>query len=442
MKRTIWTIAVLLSFITFLSACSPQVSMSEMHHLEHSVTEFLEELDAENMLTSIEELAREPRISGTESEKQAASYLTGQLENFGYNVYVQPFKFDKYIPPISLRLAVDGFDRTLSPAALQFSVSGHVTGEIVDAGFGLASDYDSIDAKGKIILVAAIRTPFDELVLNASRAGATAIIIHFPKGYPIDRWSLGKHNNKFIPALTLSQEDGTALMEHMNTYGTSKGTVTIKGARIEKENSQNLIALKQPDFEMDKSKEIIIVGAHYDSVKQAPGASDNASGTAVVLEVARALKEVPTNKEIRFLFFGAEEVGLLGSEYYVRSLSKKEINRSIAMFNLDMVGSLDAGKLAIQTVDGSTNAATEAASKAYEELNGDSVSIDIGSRSDHAPFHEAGIDSALFVYSPVEEWYHSPDDTIDKISKEKLLNVAKVVGKSTLELNIPRNSGN
>lgn len=437
-----WIFVILLSFFTLLSACSPQAPMSETHHLEHAVTAFFEELDAENMFTSIEELTKEPRLTGTDSEKQAASFLTEQLESYGYTVDLQAFEFEKYRAPTSLRITVNGFNGTLSPAAFQFSVSGHVRGEFVEAGFGLASDYDNIDVDGKIAIVAAERTSFHELVRNAEHAGAAAIIIYFPQGYPINRWSLGKHDDAFIPAVALSNDEGKALLDHMNTNGPVKGTVTIEGSRIDMAESQNLIALKQPDFKIDNSKEIITIGAHYDSVKQAPGASDNASGTAVVLELARALRDIPTNKEVRFLFFGAEEVGLLGSEYYVSTLSKKDMKRSVAMFNLDMVGSADAGKLAIQTVDGTANTVTKAASKVYEELHGHSVSINAGARSDHTPFQNAGIDAALFIYYPLEEWYHSPDDTIDKISKEKLLNVAKIVGKSTLELNMPHNVGN
>ena len=196
--------------------------------------------------------------------------------------------------------------------------------------------------------------------------------------------------------------------------------------------SQNLIATKHPTSEAND--DIILIGAHYDSVDEAPGASDNASGTAVVLELARMFKAVPTNKEIRFLFFGAEEEGLHGSEKYVSALTKDEIKRSAAMFNLDMVGSADAGDLAIQTIDGSDNAVTKAASKANEALNGDPIETDFGDRSDHTPFHNAGIDAALFIYDPVEEWYHTPEDTIEKLSKERLVNVAKIVGTSVFEM--------
>ena len=183
-----------------------------------------------------------------------------------------------------------------------------------------------------------------------------------------------------------------------------------------------------------KSDDIIIVGAHYDSVEEAPGASDNASGTAVILEIARVIHSLPTDTEIRFLFFGAEEVGIVGSENYVSEMSKDEIKRTVAMLNLDMVGSAHAGPLTVFSVDGQPNAVTELATRASKYLFEENLPLEFTDRSDHAPFHNAGIDAAAFSYFPLEEWYHSPDDTIDKLSKNRLHDVAKLITKSILEL--------
>jgi aminopeptidase YwaD len=431
--------AFILLFSILMTACSSKTPIIEALEFDQVEADFLEVIDVDKIFTSLEELSKKPRVSGTESEEQAAAFLTDQLESFGYKVDVQPFNFERYVMPESFGMTVDGFEGSLYPATFQFSVAGNVTGEIVDAGYGLESDYSSMDVNGKIALVVADKTFFNELLLNASNAGAAAIVIYFPSGYPIENWTLGAHDDAFIPALALSFEDGTKLLNMMDGNKPVNATVTIEGSRIEMAESQNLIATKQPDSNVDVSDEIVMIGAHYDSVEKAPGASDNASGTAVVLELARALNEISTNKEIRFLFFGAEELGLIGSEHYVSTLSKEEIKRSVAMFNLDMVGSSDAGELSIQTVDGMDNVVTILASKAHKELTDDSVWTDFGSRSDHTPFHDAGIDAALFIYYPLEDWYHSPDDTIDKISKKRLLDVAKIVGKSALELTVPNN---
>jgi len=398
--------------------------------------DFSNNVNVNNIYASLEQLSLEPRVAGTKSELQAATFITAQLKMAGYEVEVQPFDFERYIMPKFYNLVVEGFDGTLSPSPLQYTVDGHAIGQLIDAGHGLKADYKKNDVKGKIVLVAVKDTPFYELVLLAADSGAEGIILYFPDESEIDKWSLGdEHYDDFIPALALNYEEGTKLVNLVKTSSPINAEVKIGGASIQKEASQNLIATKQPASEVND--EIVLIGAHYDSVANAPGASDNASGTAVVLELARLFKVVPTNKEIRFLLFGAEEEGLHGSKKYVNAMSPSEIKRSIAMFNLDMVGSAYAGDLSIQTMDGSDNTVTKAASKSNEYLFGDPIETDFGDRSDHVPFHDAGIDAALFIYDPVEEWYHTPEDTIEKLSKERLQNVAKIVGSSVFELTMP-----
>lgn len=430
-KKMLFPFLLLISIL--MTACSASSSGVEGPEFDKAQTEFIQELSVENIFSSLSELTKNPRVAGTSSEMQAAAFLTAQLKSEGYEVEVQPFDFERYVIPESHGLVVEDFPGPLSPAPFQYSVDGNVDGQLIDAGYGLKKDYKKIDVKGKIALVAVDKTAFYELVLFASEAGAKAILLYFPDELEIDNWTLGReHFKDFIPALALTYDEGTKLVEFLKNGTPVSAAVKIKGARIDKAASQNLIATKHPTSETDD--DIILIGAHYDSVDKAPGASDNASGTAVVLELARMFKTIPTNKEIRFLFFGAEEEGLHGSEKYVSTLTKDEIKRSAAMFNLDMVGSADAGDLAIQTIDGSDNVVTKVASKANEALNGDPIETDFGDRSDHTPFHNAGIDAALFIYDPVEEWYHTPEDTIEKLSKARLVNVAKIVGTSIFEL--------
>lgn len=437
-KKLLCSLFLLCSLL--VTACSPKTQVVDGPGLDDIKNELVNQLDVEKIYATAEELTKEPRVAGTESEKQAAAFLTEQLEDYGYEVDVQPFNFERYVMPTTTSLQVANVDETFSPAPFQYTVSGNIKGELIDVGYGLEKDYSQINTTGKIAIVTVDNTYFSELVLNASKAGAAAILIHFPAEYPIDNWTLGEHDDAFIPALAVSHDDSTKLRKLMNDKGPLHATVTVEGSRVEQAESQNLMVTKQPATKKDTSDDIVIIGAHYDSVDQAPGASDNASGTSVVLELARMFKDVSINKELRILFFGAEEEGLYGSEKYVSAMTEDEIKRSVAMFNLDMVGNADAGDLAIQTVDGMDNTATIVASKAHEELNGDAIWTDFGDRSDHTPFHEAGIDAALFIYFPLEESYHLPEDTVDRLSKDRLLDVAKIVAKSSLELTLPDNN--
>ncbi len=84
---------------------------------------------------------------------------------------------------------------------------------------------------------------------------------------------------------------------------------------------------------------VIVVGAHLDSVGVGPGINDNGSGSAGILEIAEQLRKVKPRNKIRFIWFGAEESGLLGSEAYVDSLPQSERDKIAAMLNFDMIGS-------------------------------------------------------------------------------------------------------
>ena len=84
---------------------------------------------------------------------------------------------------------------------------------------------------------------------------------------------------------------------------------------------------------------VIVVGAHLDSVGVGPGSNDNGSGSAAILEMAEQLRGVFPKNKIRFIWFSAEESGLLGSEAYVDSLPASERRKIAAMLNFDMIGS-------------------------------------------------------------------------------------------------------
>lgn len=117
-------------------------------------------------------------------------------------------------------------------------------------------------------------------------------------------------------------------------YQTSVEDFTYKNRKDETFESQNVIAVKEGSSEKE-----VILAAHMDQVTTggSKGVQDNGSGVGVMLEVAERLKDVDTDYTIKFLSFGAEEVGLKGSQAYVKDMTKEEINNTIAMINLDSV---------------------------------------------------------------------------------------------------------
>ncbi|MCL2816529.1 MAG: M28 family peptidase, partial [Oscillospiraceae bacterium] len=191
----------------------------------------------------------------------------------------------------------------------------------------------------------------------------------------------------------------------------------------------NVIGIKPADSLSDTG-DILVLGAHYDTVARTPGANDNGSGTVAVLEIARLIADLPSDTEIRFALFDGEEMGLLGAYYYLMSLEEEELDRIVGMINFDMFASTHESAINLRqiiTVDGSPNYLTEMFPE-YE--------LRSGTGSDHTPFSGQAIHAISFtcmdsVWSDV--YYHQPTDTIETICREKLFMAvdrgSKVVAK-------------
>jgi hypothetical protein len=174
--------------------------------------------------------------------------------------------------------------------------------------------------------------------------------------------------------------------------------------------------------------ETIILGAHYDHFGSQgtlifPGADDNASGTAIVLEVARLLfaSQTPPRRGVLFIAFAGEEQGLLGSKFYV-SNPIRPLNGTKAMINVDHAsvgnGKLTVGLSQVERIQAEA-AATSAGLSDKLELFG------FFPGGDHVPFVEAGIPTAAIVSSGAHPDFHRPSDTPEKLMPEVLAAVAQ-----------------
>ncbi|MGE7590257.1 M28 family peptidase [Peribacillus sp. NPDC101480] len=393
----------------------------------------IKRIDADKIYKNIEYLSLTPRVAGTDSEYKAVQFIKKQFQSYGYKADIEEFNFLSYTDPNLVELSVAGFDGEIQANHLTYSVNGDLSGEVVYAGLGTKEELEETDVAGKIALIQRGSLTFAEKVLNAAEKGAAGVIL-FNNADGELNGTLGGANDKYIPSVTITKKDGEALLEKLNAEVKLTASLKIEGAYSGEKTSYNVVATKKATKNIKaKKNDIIYITGHHDSVAGAPGANDDASGTSVTLELARVLKNLPTDTEIRFVTFGAEENGLLGSQHYVSNLPDDDIKRIIANFNLDMVGSKDAGDLVILTNDGEMNLVTELAQASSTRLNGEPTPYGQGGRSDHVSFAEAGIPAALFIHSPSEPWYHTPDDTIDKISKEKLQDVAEIVGTAVYD---------
>ncbi len=177
------------------------------------------------------------------------------------------------------------------------------------------------------------------------------------------------------------------------------------------------------------SDEAVVIGAHYDHLglgeknslapsqagKVHAGADDNASGTSVMMEIARALgnRKAELRRSIVFLAFSGEELGLLGSAYYTKNPAWP-LEKTTAMINLDMVGRPKDGKLVVGGV-GSSPGFKEIVEKANQAgLTVSTTAGAFGGSSDHISFYVKNV-PVLFFFSGLHADYHKPSDTPDKI---------------------------
>ncbi|SHE50518.1 Peptidase family M28 [Seinonella peptonophila] len=199
-------------------------------------------------------------------------------------------------------------------------------------------------------------------------------------------------------------------------------------------SSQNIIATRT-----GKSKKQIIIGGHLDSVAAGKGADDNASSIGVILETLQRLKHQKTPYTLKFVFFGAEEKGLKGSQHYVSQMSEQEKQNTVAMINLD---SLIAGdKMYVhgsKTIDPLRNFALKIAKQQHVKLeinpgkNPEYPAGTTGSWSDHASFQKIGIPILYFEatnwdigeldgYTQTEKAgsiWHTTNDNLSYLQKE------------------------
>jgi len=184
--------------------------------------------------------------------------------------------------------------------------------------------------------------------------------------------------------------------------------------------SQNIISIKKPNN--DDSKKIIVISAHFDD-NGSGAVLDNATGVAMLLEVARLIANTNCNAEVRFVLFGGEESGLSGSRYYVSKLSGEEKQNILADINLDYLGIRGTNNLILATIDGKENQAS-ALFKTF--LQSRELQVVKAPASDYVPFARAGIPSVSLGQLPMPikmEGNYSSMDEMDKalILKENSL---------------------
>jgi aminopeptidase YwaD len=368
------------------------------------------------------------RVAGTEGEHRTAAAIAKRFRKLGLDVKVQKFPFKTFISHGQELTLLSPENKTIEAKTFTYSPSTPEQGlsaEVAFAGLGKPEDFAGVDVKGKIALIQRGELTFYEKVQNAAKAGAIGAILYNNVSGALSG-TLGQEAD--IPAIGLSDVDGKQLQELIAAGKRVSVTMKVK-TEILDTYSQNVIGTLKASKKAS-TKKTLILGAHYDGV-DTPAANDNASGTSTMLEVARALSHKKLNMNVKFIAFGAEEAGLVGSEYYVQSLQDKDKANIVGMINMDMVGVGDTFNILTASPDAKSFVADHAA-KLADELK---LPYERGysTRSDHAPFEAAGIPVA-FVHVSEDPYYHSDEDTLDKIQKDMLKKSGTLVVKLIKEI--------
>ncbi|HLU53844.1 MAG TPA: M28 family metallopeptidase [Pseudonocardia sp.] len=382
------------------------------------------------------------RALGTPGYDASVEYVAGVLRDAGYDVQTPEFS--------ARRFEVQREELTVGGEAVEVSALGFspttpeegVTGPLsAMAGEGCDPADAAGVAPGSVALVRRGTCTFAQKAAQAATAGAVGVIVINNEDRPLDDGTLGDGATGVVPTGGVSRSAGDALAGRVGAPVTLTLVTTV-----EETASRNVIAQTRtgnPD-------EVVVAGAHLDSVPDGPGINDNGSGVAALLETAVQLGgSPPVANAVRFAFWGAEEVGLVGSTAYLDGLAEPERDRIALYVNLDMVGSPNAGYLVYdgddsdREGDGPGPPGSAAIERALVEglaaAGVQAAGTDFSGRSDYGPFIERGIPSGgLFTGAEetksaeeAQRWggtageafdrcYHQPCDRLDTIDRTAL----------------------
>ncbi|BBX66912.1 hydrolase [Mycolicibacterium psychrotolerans] len=280
------------------------------------------------------------RALGTSGYDASVDYVAKALRDKGFDV--QTPEFEVKLPwadaPV---LTVAGARVTAKPLEYTVGAPGEgVSGPIVaaraeDTPGCTAEDYDGLPTQGAVVLVDRGSCPFGAKQTAAAARGAVALIVANNQEGEMSGGTLGQNTDVKIPVISVPKADGARLRGEAGAPAT---IVMNAGVRVEK--TRNVIA----QTATGSTSDVVMVGAHLDSVPDGPGINDNGSGVAATLETALQLGSSPqVANAVRFGFWGAEELGLLGSSDYVGSLDVEALKDIALYLNFDMLGSPNPG---------------------------------------------------------------------------------------------------
>ncbi|QQS26365.1 MAG: M20/M25/M40 family metallo-hydrolase [Actinomycetota bacterium] len=293
---------------------------------------------------NVDEFYPGSRRAGTEGYSESVEYVASVLENAGWEVTFDEVEFQFVFPALLQQLTP--VSATYATGTFTGSGDGDFTGNVIPVDINLVpprastsacepGDFAGLNFGGAsdIALVQRGTCSFGIKALNAQNAGAEAVIL-FNQGNDPTREGLivgtllPDGAAVTIPVVGASFADGSALAQ-------AGSTARVRVIPAETRTDLNVIAEKRGA----RDDNVVMAGAHLDSVGAGPGINDNGSGSAALLEIAQNLGNHKPVNTLRFAWWASEEGGLIGSTNYVAGLSPSERDRIALYLNFDMIGS-------------------------------------------------------------------------------------------------------
>jgi Zn-dependent M28 family amino/carboxypeptidase len=372
------------------------------------------------------------RFSGTAGYEDSVDWAADALRDLGFEVETPEVDYTGFseLPGTVLEVGDATFLAPDEVHALLYSASGDVTApiEVLEGSGCEEEDFAGVEP-GAMALTTQGGCFRRQQAINAADAGAAALIIGYPGRGPgeIYRPTLIDPNGIDIPVVSVTDD----VIRAIKSAGDDPARLTVTTER-EPAVLRNVIA------QLGDGQQVVMVGAHLDSVIEGPGINDNGSGVAAMLEIARGAAQagLPDGTALRVGLWGGEELGLIGSRAYVDGLA----DLPVAYLNIDMAGSPAGSNFVYDEVavaDGSA-AITQAFVDWLTDRGEAAVPMDLGSGSDHAAFSQAGIATGgLFAGAtetggaaqpsasgsgsgPADACYHLACDDVDNVDVDRV----------------------
>ncbi len=492
-NKKLFSFLIAISYLVLSLALSVQPQQAQQTD-EQKILRTLHSISSHELFNYVKELASDKyagRLTGTEEYNASAEWVASHFKKWGIapagdngtyfqgfpNPYTLVFKDCEVYLHIPYKDSVlkkhYSYEDEFIPGST--SASGEVTAEVIYVGYGATApelgydDYEGVDVKGKIVLMEreAPVSPENEELFKKWRPYSfhqyklQNAVKHGAKGMLYNYGPISNPNNAYDENFVYSHV-GSVVVEDVfsgtgrkhsdvvaairktlkpQSFATGK-TVTIKNTTEHhpEGTGYNVIGILEGS-DPELKEELIIIGGHLDHLGRCyeimPGANDNASAVAVIMGIAEAMTQCPVKprRSVMFLCFGAEEQGVVGSEYYCDH-PIVPLNKTVGLINMDGVGCGDRlSALAARNYPEFWEFINKANEKyIHREIRTSYFANNARPRLDAARFMWKGVPTLSFGASGSRSYYHITKDDIDTITPEILEDLAQLLFVAVLDM--------